>query len=164
MKEPFALPENDRERLTRTEMQSMQWMLNALSSLCYATDDLDQRLGWIPAGRQRMHMLVGMTRSIYKDLQGTVPVRQLRQIKNAADDLEVRMVPKMTPQKVTVTLDKETAMELVDAAQIKCTECIKDNEEARECKLCKVLETVVPLESYKSILCPYTLAIWEDKP
>lgn len=162
MKEPFALPENDRERLNRAELQSMQWMLNALSSICYASEDLDRRLGWIPAGRQRMNMLVGMARSIYKDLQGTVPMRQLRQIKNAADDLEVRMVPKMTPQKVTVTLDKETATELVDAAQVKCIDCLKENDESRDCKLCRILETVVPLNSYDSFYCPYSTANWED--
>lgn len=164
MKEPFALPENDRERLTRTEMHCLQWFVNAVSTFCEAGDDLIPRLEMIPAGRHRMNMLIGAARSILIDMKGTIPEKQWKNIKNTAADMEARLVPKLTPQKVTVTLDKETAMELVDAAQIKCTECIMDNDEARECKLCKMLETVVPLESYKSVLCPYTLAKWEDKP
>lgn len=162
MKEPYEWPEESRIRLTRNELQSMQWMLNAVSSICYAEEDLDKRLESIPAGKQRMHMLVGMARSIYYALRGTVPMRQRRQIQHAAEDLEVRMVPKMTPQKVTVTLDKETAKELVDAAQVKCIDCLKENDESNDCKLCQILSTVVPLNSYDSFYCPYSTANWED--
>ena len=144
-------------------MQSMQWLLNALSSISYARDDLGARLGYIPDGKKRMNMLYGSARKIYHDLQGTIPDKQLRQIRNSAHDLEVRMVPKLTPQAVTVLLDKETAMELVDAAQVKCRDCVMDNEEARDCKLCKILEVMVPLSSYDSLLCPYSLATWEEK-
>lgn len=161
MKEPYSLPESERERLTRPEMASMQWMLNALSSMCYARDDLGRRLECIPDGPQRMNMAIGFVRSIYRDLQGTVTEKQLRQIRNAAHDLEVRMVPKLTPQAVTVTIDKDTAMELIDAAQAKCVECLTENEDARECKLCQVLETVVPLNNYDSFYCPYSTAKWE---
>lgn len=161
MKEHFKLPEQDRERMTRAEMQSMQWMLNAISTICYAVDDLGKRLELIPSGKQRMHMLSGAARSIYYDLQGTVPERQCRQILNAAKDLEVRMVPKLTPAKVTITLDKDIAMELVNAAQIKCMDCLKENDEGRECKLCQLLEAVVPLTRYDSFYCPYSTASWE---
>lgn len=162
MKTPLEWPEKDRERLTRTEIQSMQWLLNALSSIGYARDDFQKRLECIPAGKQRMNMLFGLARSLFRDLQGTVPEKQLRQIRNAADDLEVRMVPKLTPAKTTVTLDKDIAMELVDAAQVKCTDCLKENEEARDCKLCKLLEVVVPLNRYDTFYCPYSGVSWED--
>lgn len=162
MKKAFELPEKDRERVTRAEMQSIQWLQNATSSICYAVDDLDKRIEMIPAGKQRLNMLAGAARSIYYDLKGTIPEKQRRQIENSTKDLEVRMVPKLTPQKVTVTLDKDIAMELVDAAQIKCIDCLTENEESRNCKLCQVLEAVVPLSRYDSFYCPYSTAKWEE--
>ncbi len=161
MKEPFTLPENERERMTRTEMQSMQWLMNAVSSICYAGDDLKERVKSVPGGEARFKMLVGSARSLYYDIQGTVPDKQLRQLRNAALDLEVRLVPKLTPQKVTVTLDKDTAMELVNAAQVKCIDCLTENEDARQCNLCRILEAIVPLNRYDSFYCPYSTAKWE---
>lgn len=164
MKEAYSLPENERERVTRTEMHTLQWLLNALSSLCYAEDDLKSRLECVPNGRQRLKLNIGQLRSLLRDLFGTIPERQRRQIQNAANDMEVRLVPKMTPRKISLVLEEETAKELVNAAQAKCRyDCVPDLDGDRNCELCKILEAVIPLEKYESASCPYWHAEWEDK-
>lgn len=164
MKEAYQLPENERERVTRTEMHTLQWLLNALSSLCYAEDDLKSRLECVPNGRQRLKLNIGQLRSLLRDLFGTIPERQRRQIQNAANDMEVRLVPKMTPRKISLVLEEETAKELVNAAQAKCRyDCVPDLDGDRNCELCKILEAVIPLEKYDSATCPYWHAEWEDK-
>lgn len=164
MKEAYSLPENERERVTRTEMHTLQWLLNALSSLCYAEDDLKSRLECVPNGRQRLKLNIGQLRSLLRDLFGTIPERQRRQIQNAANDMEVRLVPKMTPRKISLVLEEETAKELVNAAQAKCRyDCVPDLDGDRNCELCKILEAVIPLEKYDSATCPYWHAEWEDK-
>lgn len=164
MKEAYSLPENERERVTRTEMHTLQWLLNALSSMCYAEDDLKSRLECVPNGRQRLKLNIGQLRSLLRDLFGTIPERQRRQIQNAANDMEVRLVPKMTPRKISLVLEEETAKELVNAAQAKCKyDCVPDLDGDRNCELCKILEAVIPLEKYDSATCPYWHAKWEDK-
>ena len=76
---------------------------------------------------------------------------------------ETRMVPKMTPSKTTVLVQKEEFRQLVDAAQVKCSECTDDSEQCKACGLFKLLKIVVPLESYEgTFLCPYNLAGWEN--
>ena len=164
MKEAYQLPENERERVTRTEMHTLQWLLNALSSVCYAEDDLKSRLECVPNGRQRLKLNIGQLRSLLRDLFGTIPERQRRQIQNSAQDMEVRLVPKMTPRKISLVLEEETAKELVNAAQAKCKyDCVPDLDGDRNCELCKILEAVIPLEKYDSATCPYWHAEWEDK-
>ena len=111
MKEPYSLPEDQRERVTRTEMHSLQWLLNDISSMSYAQEDLAKRLECVPAGMQRMRLATGQLRSLLRDLFGTIPEKQRRQIQNAAKDMEVRLVPKLTPRKVSLVLEEETAKE-----------------------------------------------------
>lgn len=163
-KAPFELPDDQCERLTRTEMHSVQWLLNAVSTLRYAETDLANRLACVPSGNQRLRLAIGQLGSLLKDVLGTVSDRQRRQIRNTANDMEVRLVPKLTSQKVNVVLDGEIARELVDAAQAKCHwECVPELDGNRSCELCKILEAVVPLEDYSSVSCPYWRAEWEDK-
>ena len=162
-KAPFDLPEGDRERLTRTEMHCMQWMMNVPSTLAYAKDDLAQRLTSVPAGKQRLNMLLGQACSLIRDISGTIPEKQRNHLVNLAKDMEVRIVPKMTPPKVSVVLSKADAVELVDAAQIKCSRCAEFNETSEKtCRLRKILEVAVPLENYSGLICPYSKAEWED--
>lgn len=163
-KAPFDLPDDQCERLTRTEMHSVQWLLNAVSTLRYAETDLKKRLECVPSGNQRLRLAIGQLGSLLRDVLGTVSDRQRRQIRNTAQDMEVRLVPKLTPQKASIVLDEETARELVDAAQAKCHwDCVPDLDGSRKCELCKILEAVVPLENYDSVSCPYWRAEWEDK-
>lgn len=162
MKKPYEIPEEDRRRLTRTEMHSMERLMNLVHSLVYAKDDLAERLETIPSGKQRMNMAVGHFRSLMWDLSGTIPAKQQKNLDNVVQDMKMQIVPKMTPTPVTVTLSKAVAMELVDAAQIKCARCAEFNEQSEKCKLRKLLETVVPLESYSGLMCPYSRSKWED--
>lgn len=163
-KAPFELPDDQCERLTRTEMHSVQWLLNAVSTLRYAETDLMKRLECVPSGNQRLRLCIGQLGSLLRDVLGTVSDKQRRQLRNTANDMEVRLVPKMTSQTVSVVLDEKTAKELVESAQAKCHwECVPDLDESRNCELCRILETVVPLESYESVSCPYWRAEWEEK-
>ena len=163
-KAPFELPDDQCERLTRTEMHSVQWLLNAVSTLRYAETDLANRLACVPSGNQRLKMAIGQIGSLLQDVLGTVSDKQRRQLRNTAHDMEVRLVPKLSPSKTSLVLDEETARELVDAAQAKCHwDCVPDLDGNRSCELCRILEAVVPLEDYSSVSCPYWRAEWEDK-
>ena len=163
MKKPFSLPEEDKERLTRKEVEGMEWMMNLINSLAYAKEDLARRLETVPAGKQRMNMVYGQFKSLMWDISGTIPERQQKRLDNIVKDMRMQIVPKMTPTTTTVFMTKADAMELVDSAQVKCSRCAEFNEKSeRECKLRKLLETVVPLKSYDGLMCPYSKAKWED--
>ena len=126
-------------------------------------DDVNKAL--LPHQRDAVIWAVkgGQLRSVLRDLFGTIPEKQRRQIQNAANDMEVRLVPKLTPRKVSLVLEEETAKELVNAAQARCKyECVPDIDGDRNCELCKLLEAVVPLEKYESATCPYWRAEWEE--
>ena len=152
------------ERLTRTEMHSVQWLMNALSSFRYAEEDLKTRLETIPDGTERLKQFNTNADKLFRDICGTIPEKQLKHLLGVAKDYEVRMVPKMMPKPTSVVLTRDEAMELVDAAQVKCKwDCVPDMDESRNCKLCKVFEAVVPLQQYNSVSCPYWRAEWDDK-
>ena len=163
MKERFELPDDQCERLTRTETQAVTMLLTSLSNLRYAREDLKRRLECVPSGKARMNMAIGQMQSLVQDVCGTVTDKQRKHLRNICTDMEIRLVPKATGRKVSVVLTKEEAMELVDAAQAKCSYCFKGYEESRKCKLCKLLECVVPLDEYSSLSCPYSGATWEEE-
>lgn len=152
------------ERLTRTEMHCMQWMMHAISMLKYTEKDLARRLETIPDGTERLKQFNADMDELFRDICKTIPEKQRRHLLGVAKDYEARLVPRLMPESISVVLTREEAMDLVDAAQIKCHwDCVPDLDESRSCKLCKILESVVPLESYNSISCPYWRAEWEDK-
>lgn len=162
MKEHYNLPEEYRERLTRSESQAMEMFMTSISNLRYASDDLEKRIKIIPNGKRRMKASIGQLASVLTDTCGTIPYKQRNHLYNICKDMEVRLVPKMTAKRISVVLSVEEAKELVDAAQKKCTDCYKDEEESRGCKLRKLLECVVPLETYETCSCPYATAEWEE--
>lgn len=77
-------------------------------------------------------------------------------------DMEIRMVPKMTGMTQNVIFDKDLAKGLIDAAQEKCHGCVEDGNGCRNCALYKVLEGIIPLENYDGMICPYAVSEWED--
>lgn len=160
-KEPYSLPESDREPMTRQEMQTMQWFMLALSTLMGMKERFRDRLDQVPNGRARLNMAAGQLRSLYEDLKGTINFKQWKHLNTTAVDNEARLVPKFTPMKLNIVYSKEDATELVDAAQAKCRECVNSNEESRECRLRKLMEVVIPLEKYDGMLCPYSRVKWE---
>ena len=163
-KEPFELPDDQCERLKRQEMMAAQMMLTCFSNLMYVREDLQDRLGQVPYGRQRMNMLIGQFRSLLTDTMGTVSDKQRHHLQGVVKDMEVRLVPKMTPITTSVVLTKDEGKELVNAAQEQCRVCSLDSEECRQCKLYRLLEAVVPLDDYSGYSCPYGTKIheWED--
>ena len=154
---------SEKTRLTRTETQCIQWLMNAMSSFRYAADDLKDRLETVPDGPGRIRELNDFSGKLLTDIAETIPEKQRRHLINMARDMEVRLVPKLTPKNVTVVLTKDEATELVDAAQERCRHCAEFAEDSEKCGLRKILEVIVPLEKYGGMICPYSLAEWEDK-
>lgn len=163
MKERYELPDDQCERLTRSEMQSLTMLMANLTDLLAARDDLKGRLECVPSGAARMNMLIGQMRSLLQDIFGTVTDKQRRHLRNICKDQEIRLVPKTMPNRTSVIYTKEEAKELIDAAMVKCIDCFKDDEESRDCVLRKNLEVWVPLDSYSAICCPYSKSEWEDE-
>ena len=163
MKEQFSLPEDQCERLVRVEMQAVRMMLATLSTAAYAKDDLKKRLECVPYGNERMRMALGGLRSVINDLIGTISVQQAKQIYGTMKDFEMRLVPKLTPASTNVILTKEQAKDLMDCARWQCHDCVNSGEEARGCRLYKLLESTTPADDYgDGMVCPYALAEWKD--
>ena len=156
------MDENDCERMNRAEFEAMRCLLGAVNYAVISSKDLQKRLECIPSGKQRMNMAIGAIRAIADDIVGTMTLGQCRQLKNTMQDMEIRMVPKMTRMSQNVVLEKENARGLFNIAMEKCRGCVEDSQSCRECALYKVLEGTLPLDSYNSLSCPYAISEWKD--
>lgn len=156
-KDFFQLPDDQCERMNRQEMVGMKWLLSALSSVAYGQDDLAKRLEMIPNGRKRYRLMLGQLRSISNDLVGTMKVGQCKQIKNVMNDMELRLVPKMTPSVTRVSLEADDLRYIVNQAKKEtCLSCIKTDAECKTCEMYQILERIAPLDDYgDGSLCPY---------
>ena len=162
MRQPYMLPDEDCERLKRSEMTAVRMLLAHLSSAQYAQEDLQDRLQCIPNGRARMRLAVAQLRAVCDDLIGTISKSQAKQIYGTMRDFDVRLVPKLTPMTTNVIMTKEEGKDLIDCAREKCFGCVEDGESCRKCKLYQFLEATTPMEDYgDGLICPYSLAKWE---
>ena len=60
-------------------------------------------------------------------------------------------------------ITKEQAKDLMDCARWQCHDCVNSGEEARGCRLYKLLESTTPADDYgDGMVCPYALAEWKD--
>jgi hypothetical protein len=160
----YKLTDDQRERLTKSELAAMQWLLHALSSLRYVQTDLARRIAWIPFGKRDLALAIWHLDRICRDLIETIPTEQVKRIGNQMKDNEIRIVPKLTPAEYRMTMTKDEAMECIDLMRVACKECVKDGEECRSCQRYKMLTALTPLESYDGFYgCPYGLAEWEDR-
>lgn len=151
------------ERLVRKEFEAVRCLLGAISYAASARDDLARRLAEIPGGQKRMEAVVAGLRDITDAVIDTVPQGQCRQLKNTMNDMEMRMVPKLTGMSQNVVLEKDNAKALIDIAMEKCRGCVEDGVKCRECGLYKVLEGFLPLDTYgNGLLCPYSISEWID--
>ena len=149
--------------VTRQEKMSILFLMNTVSAMLDSRDELKDRVSRIDGGTELMDTMVDSADKLLTEIRRTIPENQRVSINNISKDMEMRMVPKMTPSKTTVLVQKEDFRQLVDAAQVKCRECTEDSTECRECGLFKLLQVVVPLERYDgTFLCPYNLAGWEN--
>ena len=156
------MEEEDCIRLNRGEFEAVRCLLGAVNYAAHANDDLKKRLMIIPGGDQRMADALQDLRDITDDVIGTVPRGQCRQLRNTMRDMEIRMVPKLSPMSLNVILDRDKAKALIDIAMERCHGCVEDERSCRKCALYRVLESFLPLDSYEnSLLCPYSRAEWE---
>lgn len=156
------LDEKDCERMNRGEYEAMRGLLGAVSYIAHADRNLAKRLESVPYGKQRMRMILGGVKALSDDLIGTMPQGQCKQLKNTMEDMEIRMVPKMAAMCRNVVFDKDLAKELIDIAQEKCHGCVEDGESCRSCGLYRVLESLLPLNDFGGMLCPFSVSEWEE--
>lgn len=164
MGQRFVVPSRkDAWDVTRQEKMSILFLMNTVSAMIDSRDELNDRVSRIDGGAELMDTMVDSADKLLTEIRRTIPEDQRVSINNVSKDMEMRMVPKMTPSKTTVLIQKEDFRQLVDAAQVKCRDCTDDSEQCRECGLFKLLKIVVPLERYDgTFLCPYNLAGWEN--
>ena len=162
MREPYTLPDDQCERLKRSEMTAVRMLLAGLSTAGYAREDLQERLKAVPDGNGRLRRSLGLMKAVADDLVGTISKAQCRQIYGTMKDFEMRLVPKLTPMSQNVIMTAEEAKELLECARWKCRDCIEDGDSCRKCKLYKLLEATTPMEDYGTgMICPYSAAKWE---
>ena len=151
------------ERLKRYEKESMLYLMNLVSNIAWAKDDLKERLKMIPEGAERMETALEHFTKLLEDLIQTVPVNQCKNLKNIAEDYQMRSVPKAMPKQTNIIITKENAKVLIDSAQEgRCTSCILDGDECRKCDLEQALECITPMTEYRQTMCPYNMAGWEE--
>ena len=160
----FVVPSRDDAwDVTRQEKMSILFLMNTVSAMMDSRDELKDRVSRIEGGAELMDTMVDSSEKLLTEIRKTIPTDQRVSINNVSKDMEMRMVPKMTPSKTTVLVQKEEFRQLVDAAQVKCRDCTEDNVKCRECGLFKLLKVVLPLDTYDgTFLCPYNLAGWEN--
>ena len=151
------------ERLRRPEYEAVRCLLGAISYAAHARDDLKDRVDTVTNGRARMEVLVEGLKSFVDELLANVPDGQCRQLRNTMKDMEMRMIPKLTPMSQNVLMEKDNAKALIDRAMERCHGCVEDERSCLDCGLYKVLESMLPLDSYDNgMLCPYALSEWKD--
>lgn len=162
--ERFAIPSReDAWNLTRSERMSLLFLMNTVSAMLDAKKDLAERLDRIDGGHELMDTMCDSALKVLEEVRKTIPENQRVSVNNVTKDMEMRMVPKMAPTKTNVIMPREELRELIDAAQVKCRDCVEDGEECKACGLYKVLTSVVPLEKHgETMLCPYNMAVWEN--
>lgn len=160
------LDDKDCIRLTKPEYEAVRCLLGAVSYLAHARDVLykGQCLARIPHGDKRINLTLGGLRSIADDIIGTVTVKQCKQLRNTMKDMDMRMVPKVTPMSTNVVMEESIAMELTDLARVACRECTRDGRSCLKCALYTDMEATTPLSDYgDGSLCPYALTEWASK-
>ena len=163
MRQPYTLPDEDCERLMRSELTAVRMLLAALSTAAYAQEDLHDRLECVPDGNRRLRLAVGGLRAVCDDLIGTISRSQCKQIYGTMKDFEMRLLPKLTPGSTNIIMTKEQGKDLLECARWKCHDCIEDGESCRKCQLYKLLEATTPMDDYgDGMICPYSLAEWRD--
>ena len=162
-KEMLSPSREDAVRLNRTEKMSMITLAYVATVLEDMRNDLRDRLGMVPNGPVLMQSASEYTDILLNELRMTVPVEQRMNLQNTAQEYEIRLVPKATPSKTSVVMQKEEFRELVDHARVKCTDCMESDEECVNCKLFKLLTVLLPLDDYHNgMLCPYNMGEWAN--
>ena len=162
-KEMIEPSRDDVVRMTRQEKMSMLVLAYIATCVDEVQAELKDRLQMITDGENRVRKLSAGVDDLLRDLRLTVPVNQRLNLQNTAMDYEIRLVPKMTPSKTSVVMQKEEFRELVDLARSKCRECMDDDQQCEKCGLYQLLTVLLPLDGYHDgLLCPYNLGEWAN--
>lgn len=163
-KEQFAVPSRDDAWLvTRNEKLSILFLMNTVSAMMDSREELKDRVSKIDGGTVAMDQMCQTADWLLTEIRRTIPTDQRSNINNVSRDLEMRMMPKATPGKTMVVMQKDEFKALVDAAQAKCHDCVDDTEECRKCELFRLLTVILPMDAYDvGNLCPYNMAGWEN--
>lgn len=151
----------DAVRMNRSEKMSMIVLAYIATVFDETRDELSERLGMLPDGKERMQSLSEETDTLLQELRMTIPMNQRMNLQNTACDFEIRLTPKASPTKTTVIMQKDEFKELVDCAREKCAICVEDDESCEKCKLFQLLTCILPVDDYHGqTLCPYNLGEW----
>ena len=150
-------------RLNRNERNSILMLVCTEAVLKTVMVDLEKRLGHIPSGVEKLKKATELVTEIDSGILATISKEQRSNLSKTGRDYELRLVPKMTPMKTNVVLDKETLKALVDASQAgECMMCVKTAKESRNCKLHRLLVVLTPMPHYEGELCPFNNVGWEN--
>ena len=160
----FVIPSRDDAwSLKRKEKESIQFLMNAVSCLQDAKEELAERISRIENGPEIMDRVASESLRLLEEICRTIPEDERAKLQRTASDYEMRLTPRFMPLKYSVVVEKEDFRTLVDAAQVKCTECADTAEECRKCRLYQWLVRNIPLDSYDgTFLCPYNNREWEN--
>lgn len=151
----------DAVRLTRSEKMAMILLAHAATTLDDLQKDLSDRLGMVENGAERLKKLSHDVDELLNDVRVTVPENQRKHLQNTGFDYEMRIAPKAQPSVTNVLMEKEEFRMLTDCARAKCMDCTLDDNECEECKLFRLLTSILPMDDYHySSLCPYNMAGW----
>lgn len=154
---------SDAMRLRRSEKIAMMWMYQVGTVLEEVPKDLEERLEMIENGKERVKKLQEDSEALIEELRVTIPEAQRVNLHHTAQDYEMRMLPKATPSKNSVVLQKEEYRTLVDFARAKCHDCSEDDIDCEKCPLYQILTVIQPIEDYHLLfLCPYNLGEWKN--
>lgn len=154
---PYSLPQEERERLYRSEMNAVIYFKCALAAAGYCWTDLAKRLDCIPRGRQRFKSAMGAFNAVIEDVLGTVPPESEKRLNNITRDFKIVLAPQPMSEPKKLILDMEDANTVIDKALKNCGDCYKSDDEARRtCRFYKVMETYCPLDDYgNGMICQY---------
>lgn len=162
-REMLSPSREDAVRLNRTEKQGMilfAWVATILEDL---QKEMPERLKLVEQGTEVMRELSGKADHLLNELRKTVPVNQRINLQNTAQEYEVRLTPKATPNKTTVVMQGSEFKELVDLARAKCVDCMESDTACGKCKLFQLLTVILPLDDYHDgMLCPYNMGEWAN--
>ena len=150
------------KRFVNKEFSLLKRLTAFISDLLYAKEDLTGRLQFVSDGQQRLDNILDDVSSLAKELIDTGPDNQKNQLRNTIKDMKVELVPKFSPGPSNIVMTKEQAKMLIEIAQEKCKTCVEDPNSAQKCPIYQILETTALLDSYNSLICPYSKAEWAD--
>jgi len=151
------------ERMTRDEVTAIKMLLASLSNEKYALERISKRLDMVPDGKERLKQHTEDLQKLMDEIVNTITAEQCKVIYGTMKDYEMRLVPKLMPMSTNVLMTKDQAKNLMDCARIKCQGCVEDGESCRRCQVYQIMEETVPLDDYgNGMICPYSLAEWEN--